>query len=290
VSASCISGTLRASKDPIPCAPHRKSRPDWQKGRVKITVEPKNRPSLESLIESEDLGLEVLHPGGLEITRELAEFCHIGKETFVLDVASGTGESACYLAEQFGARVVGVDISDSMIARAEKKARQRRLAVEFKKGDAQKLPFGDNTFDAAISECTTCILDKERAIKEMVRVVKPGGYVGIHDVCWKEDTPEQMKGRLAELEGERPETLDGWKALFEKMGLVGVLTSNKSSLMPAWMKEFSARLGFSGQLKTILKIARKWGLRGLLNARETESIFRSAYTGYGIIVGKKTGG
>ena len=50
--------------------------------------------SLERLLEDEDLGIEVLHPGGLDITRELASMCGIGKGTTVLDVATGTGEGA----------------------------------------------------------------------------------------------------------------------------------------------------------------------------------------------------
>ena len=59
------------------------------------------RPFLENLVESEDLRFEILHPGGLEITRELATFCHIEKDSKILDAASGTGESACYLQENF---------------------------------------------------------------------------------------------------------------------------------------------------------------------------------------------
>jgi arsenite methyltransferase len=249
--------------------------------------EEKERPSLEKIVESEDLGLDVLHPGGLEITRELAELCRVGKNTLLLDVASGTGESACYLAERFGARVTGVDISDYMIERARRKAGQRGLAVQFVKGDAQRLPFGDDTFDAAISECTTCLLDKERAIQEMVRVVRPEGFVGIHDVCWKTDTPERMKRRLEYLEGELPETLEGWKTLFGKAGLADVFTADKSPLMPGWMKEFRTVLGISGELRTALKIFRRWGFGGLMNVRESELIFRSGYMGYGIIVGRK---
>lgn len=151
--------------------------------------ENKRRPSLENLIEGEDLGLEVLHPGGLDITKELAEFCHIGKDTTVLDVSSGTGESACFLAEKFGCQMTGVDVSDYMIEKARRKSEERGLTVAFKQGDAHNLPFEENTFDAVISECTTCLLDKERAISEMVKVAKSGGYVGIHDICWKEDTP-----------------------------------------------------------------------------------------------------
>lgn len=247
----------------------------------------KKRPSLENLVENEDLGLDILHPGGLDITQQLARLCQIGQDTSVLDVASGTGESACYLAEELGASVVGIDVSDFMIERAKKKAEQRNLEIEFEKADAHQLPFGDETFDRVISECTTCILDKEKAIREMVRVVKPNGYVGIHDICWKQDTPEQIRFRLAEIEGERPETLEGWKALFEKAGLVDVKTVDRSLLIPTWMKGIRKKLGIGGQLKIFLKIIRIWGIRGLRDVWESERIFQSQYTGYGIIVGRK---
>lgn len=245
------------------------------------------RPSLENLIEGADLGLEVLHPGGLEITKELAELCHIGKDTKVLDVSSGTGESACFLAEQFGCQVTGVDVSDYMIEKARRKSEARGLTVAFKQGDAHNLPFDNNTFDAVISECTICLLDKERAISEMVKVAKSGGYVGIHDICWKDDTPEDMKQRLATIEDERPETLDGWKMLFEKAGLKDVVTVDKSSLIPGWGKEIKKKIGIVRLLKFFLKVLRKWGIRGFKSVRASEQIFRSPHVGYGIIVGWK---
>ena len=247
----------------------------------------KKEPSLENLIESEDLGLEVLHPGGLDITRELAELCNIDKNKKILDVASGTGESACYLVEKFGCSVVGVDASEYMIERAKKKAKERGLNIEFKKGDAHNLPFKDNTFDVVISECTTCLLDKERAIKEMVRVVKPNGYVGIHDICWKINTPDELKQRLIEIEGERPETLEGWKKLFEKAGLKDVITVDKSHLIPGWGKEIKRKIGLKGQIRIFLKVIKNWGLKGYKTIRESEKIFQSEYMGYGIIVGRK---
>lgn len=252
-----------------------------------MTLDRKKCPSLENLIENEDLGLESLHPGGLEITQELARLCQIGKDTSVLEVASGTGESACYLSASLQACVVGIDSSDSMIERAKQKAKQRNLEIEFEKADAHQLPFGEATFERVFSECTTCLLDKERAIREMVRIVKPGGYVGIHDICWQPDTPEKMKKRLAESEGESPETLEGWKLLFEKAGLVDIETVDKSFLIPTWIKESKKKLGLKGELKILLKIVRKWGLRGLRNIWSSEQIFQSQYTGYGIIVGRK---
>lgn len=247
----------------------------------------KTSPSLENLIESEDFGFEILHPGGLEITQELANLCGVEKDTFVLDVASGTGETACYLVEKLEARVLGIDSSDYMIERAREKAKQRNLAIEFIQGDAHQLPIEDSTFDVVISECTMCLLDKEKAIREMIRVVKPKGYVGFHDICWKDDTPERIKKRLAEIEGERPETLEGWKALCEKSGLVEIQAIDRSALIPPWMKETTSNLSFVSILKIVSKIISLWGILGLVKVWESERIFQSRYTGYGIIVGRK---
>jgi ubiquinone/menaquinone biosynthesis C-methylase UbiE len=251
------------------------------------TGKTESKPSLEGLLESADLGIEVLHPGGLEMTRELAELCRIGKGSMVLDVASGTGASACYLAESFGASVVGIDNSDYMVERARKKAHGRNLGVEFRKGDAHDLPVADGTFDVVISECTTCLLQKQKAIGEMVRVVKPGGRVGIHDICWRGNTPEDVKQRLVQLEQESPETLTGWIRLFEEAGLINVQATDKSNTIHAWSREIRKRLGMAAEVKIFLRVLMKWGLSGLKGVYESERIFESVYTGYGIDVGTK---
>jgi SAM-dependent methyltransferase len=246
-----------------------------------------NGPSIEQLLESGDLPVEVLHPGGLEITRELAERCRIGPGQRVLDVASGSGEAACFLAEKFQCSVVGVDASAIMIDRARSKARGRKLDVEFQQGDAHALPFGNDAFDAVVSECTTCVLDKARAIREMVRVAKPGGHVGIHDLCWRENSPDDLKQRLAELEGEHPETLEGWKRLFEESGLVDVVTVDKSGLLASWASDMKQQLGLSGELKIYWKVLRRWGFQGLRRIKQSEGVFRSEHLGYGLIVGTR---
>lgn len=246
-----------------------------------------NGPSIERLLETGDLPVEILHPGGLEITRELAERCHVETGQRVLDVASGAGEAACFLAENFHCSIVGIDASASMVDRAQAKAQGRSLDVQFQQGDAHALPFDDDAFDAVISECTTCVLDKPRAIREMVRVVRPGGHVGIHDLCWREDSPDDLKQRLAELEGEHPETLDGWKRLFEEAGLVDVVTEDKSGLLASWAGDMKRQLGLSGELKIYWKILRRWGFQGLRHIKESERVFRSEHLGYGLIVGTR---
>lgn len=245
--------------------------------------------SLEDLIESEDIGVEILHPGGLQITRELVERCGIREGMKVLDVASGTGESACFLSEEYGCHVTGIDSSDNMLKRAERKAHERGQPVEFMRGDAHHLPFAGGTFDIVISECTICLLKKEEAMEEMVRVAKDGGCVGMHDLCWKPGAPAALKHRLAEVEKERPETIDGWKDLFERAGLEVVAAEERSFLLDEWTRLMKKRLGISGQFRIFLKVARKWGIAGLKQVRESQKIFESSHLGYCIVAGKKPG-
>ncbi len=246
-----------------------------------------DKPSLENFLESEETGLEILHPGGLEMTHTMAEACHLSRDTRVLDVASGTGEAACYLAVQFGCSIVGVDVSDRMVTKARGKAVERKLAIEFRSGDALQLPFGDGQFDVVISECTMCLLDKQRATAEMVRVTRSGGYVAMHDILWRDDTPEETKQQLAELEDERPETLDGWKRLFEEAGLRDVAVIDRSEVMTTWPAQINRQLGVSGRLLLLLKILRRWGWDGYRKIRDTELLFRSPHMGYCIVVGRK---
>ena len=246
-----------------------------------------NQLSLEAVAEAGMLKFESLHPGGLGLTREMAELCKIEKDAKVLDTASGTGETACFLAERFAARVYGIDRSDQMIRRAEAKARTKGLEVEFRRADAANLPFGDAEFDAAICECTLCLLDKERILAEMVRLVRPGGCVGIHDLCWKEGAPDGLKRTLAEIEGERPETLEGWQRLFRQAGLTEIRAVDKANSMARWIKESRKQIGLTGHVILVLRIMRRWGFRGLLRVLKSERVFSSAFLGYGIVVGTK---
>lgn len=93
----------------------------------------------------------------------------------ILDIAAGTGTSSAALARS-GARVVAVDFSEGMIA----EGRKRHGNIEFIEADAEKLPFGDNEFDAVtISFGLRNVNDPKTALGEMYRVLKPGGRLVI---------------------------------------------------------------------------------------------------------------
>jgi SAM-dependent methyltransferase len=245
------------------------------------------RPSLESLIEGEDLGIETLHPGGLDITGELAGLCEIRPGSAVLEVASGRGESARFLAWKFGAQVVGLDRSQAMIARSVAKGGALGPEVSFLRADAHHLPFPDDSFDTAVSECTLCLLDKARVIAEMTRVVRPGGHVGMHDLYWEVGAPEGLQRTLVEIEGERPETLEGWAALFRAAGLTEIAAIDKKELISRWMRACRKQLGWRGRLALALKAMRRWGVGGLWTILRSERVFSSAHLGYCLVVGTK---
>jgi len=105
----------------------------------------------------------------------------------ILDIGSGNGDTILAIAERVkpNGKAVGVDFSPKGIAFAKEKAKERNLenVAEFHLANAVKLPFPDSTFDAVISECVVCLIpDKQIALSEKVRVLKPGGRVLMHDV------------------------------------------------------------------------------------------------------------
>ena len=105
----------------------------------------------------------------------------------VLDVGCGIGDDVRDLALVIGdgGRVIGVDFSGAMIAEAKKRHAAVGLPVEFVEGDAQNLTFPDASFDRCRTERMLMHLDDpEKALAEMVRVVRPGGKVVVFDFDW----------------------------------------------------------------------------------------------------------
>jgi hypothetical protein len=125
------------------------------------------------------------HPGGLALTRRLADQLGLRHGDRVLDVASGRGTTALLLTGEYDADVTGVDLSPANIAHASDAARLAGLADlnRFRVGDAEQLPVDSADFDAVVCECAFCTFpDKATAAAELARVLRPGGRLGITDV------------------------------------------------------------------------------------------------------------
>jgi demethylmenaquinone methyltransferase/2-methoxy-6-polyprenyl-1,4-benzoquinol methylase len=117
--------------------------------------------------------------------------------TRVLDLATGTGDVALEIAEQFpNARVIGLDPSERMLEIARTKIEQQGLSarVGFVGGDAQSLPFEPASFDGVtIAFGIRNVPDRARALREMARVTRPGGRVAILELS----EPDGVLGPLA---------------------------------------------------------------------------------------------
>ena len=180
------------------------------------------------------------HMGGLRATARLAELCHLTRDTHVLEVGCGVGLTSCYLAKLYGCHIVGVDLSDKMVAWATRRSERKGLQglVEYRTADAQDLPFADGGFDVVLCESVTAFpADKQKAVNEYARVTRAGGYVGLNEGTWIEPPPADLVA-FAErtMSHARFLAADEWKALLVAAGLQDVIAQ------PQQMNAFRQRL------------------------------------------------
>lgn len=235
-------------------------------------------------------GLEILHPGGIERTDEMARMCKIGKDKKVLDIGSGKGVTAWYLAEKYECKVIGVDLSERMVEYAKEISKKKGLddRVNFRRADTHNLPFEDESFDIVLAECTTVLLDKGKAFLEFLRVTKSGGYVSDLEMIWQELPAKELVDKVYDVwEGFRTMTLEEWENFYEKMGMVDIKTVDFSETIPDMEKAMKKELGLNGIIKMGCKLLLRSDLRKAMN--EYRKIFReyNDYIGYGYVVGRK---
>jgi len=110
--------------------------------------------------------------------RRAADLAQAGPGREVLDVATGTGDLAIEMAGR-GATVIGSDFSEEMLARA----RTKRADITWEWANAMDLPYEDDRFDAAtVGFGARNFSDLERGVREMARVVRPGGRVVVLEI------------------------------------------------------------------------------------------------------------
>jgi len=144
---------------------------------------------------------ERFHPGGAALTSRLARSLRVGAGSTVVDVGCGVGASTIQVARETGADAVGVDLSAELLAKARSAAAAAGLhrRVRFLEADAEALPLEDESVDAVLCECALCTFpDKPKAAREMARVLRPGGRLGLADMVAE---PQRLPPELVTLQG-----------------------------------------------------------------------------------------
>jgi SAM-dependent methyltransferase len=220
------------------------------------------------------------HPGGAALTSRLIDALGVGPGATIVDVASGPGTSTLQAAREASCDVVGVDLSEEILATARTAAEAAGLAdrVRFAIGDAEDLPFPNESFDGAICECSFCTFpDKEAAAAELVRVLRPGARLALSDVT---SEPAALPATLR--------TLDAWiacladarplaetAALLEKAGFEVEMTESHDGALVELLDRIEDRLGPLRLGLDLLAAARRAVDAGVL--------------GYGVVVARRRG-
>lgn len=229
-------------------------------------------------------------PGGKDSIRQLVQNCFIVSASEVLDVGCNTGYCAFELAHLAKCKVVGVDISQEMIEAANKIKSQDPLKelVNFKVADAMQLPFPDESFDVVMSGGSTAFIeDKQKAVEEYKRVVRPWGFVADINFFYKTDPPKEIIQKLNELMSIdiQPWDINYWLNLYDKCGLEKyfVYTSNMKEVSEQEVDSYCSLMvqqkNLTSEAEKVLK-ERLVDIMNLFNQNHK-------YLSYGVFISRK---
>jgi SAM-dependent methyltransferase len=195
--------------------------------------------------------LDQFHVRGLAATKELAAALPLAPGSHVLDVGSGLGGPARFLAAATGCRVTGVDLSAAFVEVATMLAERAGLAdrVAYREADALALPFPEASFDHAWTQHVAMnIANRARLYGEIHRVLKPGGRLAIYDVVKGEGGDLIFPVPWARV----PEisflvTPDAMRAALTAAGFSELSFEDKTEPGLAWYAEQQARAAAGGR-------------------------------------------
>ena len=198
---------------------------------------------LATLTENELKEFDQDHYGGFEATDTLAELGAFRREHSILDVCSGMGGPARYLAWRLGCRVTGIDITQSRVDSARRLTERVGLAhlVEFVHGNATAMPFPPASFDRVMGqEAWVHIEDKAALLAECRRVLKPGGILAFTDIVSCAPLTTEESAQLA-ADMQFPVIVTAQHYL-DRLPLAGFTLERYDDLSPGWRDILVARL------------------------------------------------
>jgi len=228
-------------------------------------------------------GRHFVSTGGKETTEEFVDMLDLKSGQIVLDVGSGIGGSAFYMAEKFDVRVLGMDLSSNMISIGMERLDEiKDHRVLFEVGDATKRKFPPGSFDVVYSRDTILhIPDKKALFQSFYDWLKPGGKVLISDYCCSEGEHSEAFKKYVAQRGYVLLSPPAYGKVLESVGFENVRAEDRSQqfidvlnsevkraegMKEEFIKEFSAEDydyivdGWKSKLQRVGKGDQRWGL------------------------------
>jgi len=238
------------------------------------------------------IGIKVLHPGGYEATDLLCSMANLNRDSKVLDLACGLGTTSFYLHQKYKCNVVGVDISKNLIDIAQNVLDKTGLQdkIQFVVADALKLPYPDNSFDFVITQAFFILInDKEKAIEEIYRVLKPNGYLGSLELSWFKTPSETAYNELLNNTCKdfipRTRLFEDWESFFQSNKLQHIRTIKNP--MTSGMMQMMKTEGVITFIKIMFKMITNSKNRKRMMAVQNTFGKYNDYIGYGIYCYRK---
>ncbi|MFA1820193.1 class I SAM-dependent methyltransferase [Virgibacillus oceani] len=169
------------------------------------------------------LGVGGAHPGGLKLTKELLAHEKLDVSTSVLDAGCGTGQTAAYIAKEYGCHVTALDNNEIMVEKANDRFLTEKLQIKAVEGSVEDLPFAEASFDIVLSESVMLFTDVARSIPEFKRVLKPNGkLLAIEMVMEKEMNDKELGVLKAFYEDAIFRSEGAWRQAFNHAGFQDV--------------------------------------------------------------------
>ncbi len=244
----------------------------------------------------------IFPPGGEALYRQVAILTELSPGQEVLEVACGKAFPLEFFVREYGAHGTGVDADAHLIEAAEARAREEDLnaVLSFQKASPVDLPFRDDGFDVVLGDVGLAHrVDPAPAIRELVRVARPGGHVVLVQLVWKAPVPEDRKEVLAEHLGARPLMMVELRRILKDAG-VGELhtedwTDEETAFRPRLKKpfpDFAELFTLLEKLGILRRAWRRWGWRGVRTVFQREAevhrlLTRERILGLSLVTGVK---
>lgn len=219
-------------------------------------------------------------PGGRDLYRRVALLTGMSEGQEVLVAACGSGVTLEYFVREFGVQGSGADEDPVLVERVEARAREEGLAarMQVQQAPMDSLPYRAGVFDVAVAELgLTARADPAAAIREVVRVVRPGGRVVLVQLVWRAPVDPERRKVLARHLGAQPLMTMEVKKILRGAGVERLHTEAWTDAETSFRGEahkpfpdFAELFTLPEKLGILRRAWRRWGWRGVREAMARE--------------------